>query len=460
MNLHRVVLATCAVLASALLAAPARSDEAADRELRRSAVVRAVDKARPAVVSIRTNEVVLVPRYYTWFEYDEVPQEREGSLGSGVIFHPAGFVVTNAHVISRASKIFATLAGRDGDVERQARLVAVDLENDLAILRLLPPEGSSAAPTYPWLPLARSDDLMIGETVIAIGNPFRLGLTVTTGVVSALRRNIKPRRGADQEFRDFVQIDAAINPGNSGGPIVDITGRWIGVNTAILNRSAGAEGIGFAIPANRVREMVGRTFKRRLVTGDGLGFELTTGPEEIPVVSDVLAQGPALAAGLRKGDRILSVNGEPTRTLYDYRLLEIALAARSTPRLRVERDGKAFDAELALTPMPTAAMSRRRLGFVARDAETQDARTLGVQPDGGIVVVEVTEGGPAGQIGLKEGDVVVSLAKQRVRNLDDLSALLEIVEPDDWVDVRIQRVVRDRSGDASLREASATLKAR
>jgi serine protease Do len=440
------------------LAPAARADETGDREARRSPVVKAVEKAWPAVVSIRTNETVMVPRYYSWFDYENVPTEREGSLGSGVIFHPAGYVVTNAHVISRASKTYAAVAdGKGGEVERQARLVAVDLDNDLAILRLLPPEGSTTPTTYPWLPLARSDDLMIGETAIAIGNPFRLGVTATTGVVSALRRSIKPRKGDETEFRDFVQIDAAINPGNSGGPIVDITGRWIGVNTAILNRSQGAEGIGFAIPAKRVREMVGRTFKRRLVTGDGLGFELSPGTAEEPLVRDVSPLGPAHAAGIKRGDRVLSVNGTETPTLFDYRLAEVTAPPRGSVRLRVLRESRTFDVDLAFAPMPTAALSQKRLGFVAREVAPEDVRTLGATPAGGVVVTEVAPGGPAERIGLAKGDVVTVLAKQRIRTLDDLSALVEMVEAGDALDVRIQRVVRDRSGDGVVREAVATL---
>lgn len=455
------LLAAAALAALPALAPAARADDGDPRELRRNAIVRAVEKARPGVVSIRTNEVVLVPRFYNWFDYERVPQEREGSLGSGIIFHPAGFVVTNAHVIARASKIFAQVSdGKGGEYDRQARLVAVDLDNDLAILRLLPPSGGGAVSEYPWLPLAREDDLMIGETVIALGNPFRLGVTVTTGVVSALRRTIRPRQGEETEFKDFVQIDAAINPGNSGGPIVDITGRWVGVNTAILNRATGAEGIGFAIPAARVREMVGRTFKRRLVTGDWLGFEPAVGEAEAPVIRSVSPEGPAQAAGLRRGDRILALNGQPTPTLFDYRSLEVALPPRSTAHLRLDRAGKTFEVDLAFTPMSTAAMARRRLGFVAREVEADDARALGVQAEGGVVVTEVEEGGPGAAAGLKPNHVVTALAKQRVRNLDDLGTVLEMVEAGDAVDIRIQRVVRDRFGEAAVQDARGTLIAR
>src|SRR5262245_49071861 len=210
------------LLLSGLFAPAARAED--ELALRRNAVVRAVEKASPGVVAIRTNEVVQVPRYYDWFWSDgrTVPQEREGALGSGAIFHPAGFVVTNAHVISRAARIFVRITGEDGkEVEREARLVSVDLDNDLAIVRIVTPEAEVAP--APSVPRAQTDALTSGQTVIAIGNPFRRGTTRTTGIVAALRRTARPPRGGDTEFRDFVQTDAAINPGNSGGPLLDVT---------------------------------------------------------------------------------------------------------------------------------------------------------------------------------------------------------------------------------------------
>ena len=261
-------IALLSVLSVALpLASPTRAgaEGVGDVEARRSAVVKAVEKARPGIVSIRTNQIVYTRR---WYDFEIEEREQEAALGSGIIFHPDGYVITNAHVIARASRIFVQiLQGTPEETEREAKVVAVDVDNDLALLRLLPTAAGAGGP-YRYLPLGRSNDLMIGETVIAVGNPFGVGTTVTTGVISALRRSIKPRGSKDErEFKDFIQIDAAINPGNSGGPVLDVTGRWIGVNTAILNRAMGAEGIGFAIPADRVRDMVARLFKRRLVTG-------------------------------------------------------------------------------------------------------------------------------------------------------------------------------------------------
>lgn len=450
------VALSLALASLAVASAPmARAD--GEIEIRRSPIVRAVEKARPGVVSIRTNEIVNVPRWYSWFEYETVPQEREGSLGTGVIFHPDGYVITNAHVIARASRILVRIGeGLSGEMEREARLVSVDLDADLAILRLLPLEGRGAE-VYPYLALGRSNDLLIGETVIAIGNPFRLGLTVTTGVVSAVRRSIKPQQSAETEFKDFIQIDAAINPGNSGGPILDVTGRWIGVNTAILNRSTGAEGIGFAIPADRVREMVGRTFKRRLVTGEWLGFEVEAAADGTPRVRDVFGEGPASEAGLRKGDRILAVAGHEAPTLFDYRLAEAGVERGATARLRVRRGDAETDVEVRSAPMPVAKLSRDRLGFEARDLTSEDARTVGAGPDAGVIVTSVVEGGPADRIKLRRLDVITALGDRRIRNLDDLVEVVELVGRGDAVSLRVQRVVQDGMGNLRLREAAATI---
>ena len=455
MNARPLVLA----LAVTSLVGVVRPVQADEREDRRSPIVRAVEKTRPGVVSIRTNEIVNVPRYYNWFDYDTVPTEREGSLGTGVIFDPQGFVITNAHVIARATRIFVTVGdGTAAKYEREGKLVAVDLDNDLAIVRLTPPEGASAPPVYPYLALGRSDDLMIGETVVAIGNPFRLGITVTTGIVSAIRRSIKPQKSQETEFKDFIQIDAAINPGNSGGPIVDVNGRWIGVNTAILNRSTGAEGIGFAIPADRVREMIGRSFKRRVWTGEWFGFDVEPGPTGRVLVRDVNTTGPAAEVGLRRGDAIVALNGRPTATIYDYRLAEAGLVKTETALLRIERaEGRTLEVAVPSRAFSVATFVRERLGFVARDATADDAPKLGVSPDGGIVVTEVVPRGPAERIKMRASDVIVALGRERVRNLDDLATFLEMVHAGDGVDLRIQRVVRDQFGGVGTRAGQATL---
>jgi serine protease Do len=419
-----LLLASCAALG---LAPSARADHEAERT---NAVVLAVRKTRPAIVSIRTNQIV-APQYFGLWAFEEDEREVEGSLGSGVLFHPDGYVITNAHVIARASRIFVTIHSSDErSYEREARALAVDVANDLAILRLLegPPPPLAA---YPFLPLGKSDDLMIGETVIAIGNPFRLGITVTTGIVSALRRTVRPRGAREREFRDFVQIDAAINPGNSGGPVLDVTGRWIGVNTAILNRAVGAEGIGFAIPSNRVRDMVAGQFRRRLATGEWLGFEVGPDADGKLVVTEVYPSGPARDADLRRGDRILAVDDTPTDTVFDYRFAEMGLASGRPTRLRLRRGAREHAAVVTLTEVPTSRLARDRLGVAVRDLDATLAR--------GVVVAEVTPGGAAEAVGLRRGDLLMSLGRQPIRNMDDLLLFLQQVQPGDSVDVAILR---------------------
>ena len=268
-----------------------------------------VKQTAPAVVNIFTSRTVRVRRSFfdEMFGMGRAPQERtESSLGSGVIVRDRGIIVTNAHVIRGADELRVVLNDRR---EFPAEVIAQDDETDIAVLRIDP--GSERLPT---LPLEMSGDLEIGDIVLAIGNPFGVGQTVTSGIVSALgRTNVS-------NVSSFIQTDAAVNPGNSGGALVNLNGELIGVNTAIFSRSGGSNGIGFAIPA----ELVGRAIDSAVTTGEivrpwigartdgvdaamaaALGLDRAKGA----VVNEILASGPAGRAGLRKGDVILSVDG-------------------------------------------------------------------------------------------------------------------------------------------------------
>ena len=341
-------------------------------EARRSQVVRAVEKVKPAVVSVRTTQVV-TQRLIDWdLVIREEPTEVEGSLGSGVIFHPAGFVITNAHVILRGSNFFVHPPGQEQAQGWRALPLAVDLTNDLAILRILPQEGRPAA--FPHLPLGRSNDLMLGETAIAVGNPFKLGLSVSTGVVAGVNRSLKVGRTT---FNDFIQVDAAINPGNSGGPLLDITGRWIGVTTSIYKRVYGAEGIAFAIPTDRVRRLVGAALKSRVAVGAWLGLDEVEGADGAPTVKAVFPRGPAAASPLREGDTILSVNGRSTPTPYDYALALLDVPLGSALKLGVRRGDK----ELPPVTLPFEAIPTQRPG--ARSARARGGRRRRLRGGGG-----------------------------------------------------------------------------
>ncbi len=420
------------------LARPAPASAEGEVEKRRNHITQVVAERRDAIVSIRTNRIVKRTWYDIWtHSRQEKLYERDGGLGSGAIFHPDGYVITNAHVISRASNIFVGIAkpgadgGTDESIERKALPMAIDIENDLAILRLLPDPGKPA-PTYPYLTLGRSNDMMVGETIIAMGHPFRLGFTVTTGIVSGLNRSLEL---GGRKFDDFMQVDAAINPGNSGGPLFDTTGRWIGVNTAIYNRAFGAEGIGFAIPADRVRALIAKAFKRRVVSGDWLGVEFIASKTGAAEVQHVYPKGPAATSGLKSGDLVIGIDDGPTPTLYDLRIALVARASGKPIRLLVRRDGRLLRGgpiRLELEPLPTSRLSSRHLGFTARDTGDSD----------GVRVESIRPGGPAERMKLRPDDLIYGLGEWKIRNTEDLLMFLQFVEPGDLVDVKIERRLR------------------
>lgn len=423
------------LLLLALVAGAARAEgEVAPR---RNLVVETVERVKPAVVSIRTTQRVTRSQFA--FEDDDLvlrPQtvEVEGSLGSGVIFHPAGFLITNAHVIAPASSLMVEISTPSGNESRKAAPFAVDLTNDLAILRILPREGAAVPETFPYLRLGTSSDLMLGETVIAVGNPFRLGVSVSTGVVAGQNRTLTLGR---RTFSDFVQVTAAVNPGNSGGALFDVTGRWIGVTTAIYERvRGGAEGIAFAIPADRVRRLVGQAFRRRVLADDWLGLDEVEGPAGEAQVKAVFPRGPAGASGIKAGDVITAVNGEPTPTLFDYAMATLNLPRRSVARLSVTRAGTPLPEPLLLplAPVPTDDLSLEHLGFRGGDAADYQ---------GGVLVKSVRPGGPAATAGLRPGDIVLGLGMWRLRHTDDLLVFVQMVAPGDLVDVLVQRTLPD-----------------
>ena len=469
MSSLRLVALFVLLAGGAALSVPvARAD--GEREARRSPIVRAVERSRAAIVSIHTTQVLR----RNWYGIELPPVQGKG-IGSGAIFHPEGYVITNAHVVARASEVLVDLATEDGKTRtHEARIFAVDVPNDLAILRLLPAEGSPSA--YPFLELGTADDLMVGETAIALGNPFGMGLTVTTGVIGGLNRTLRasprprtspdrstmtgPGEATEQVFDDFIQVDAAINPGNSGGPLLDVTGRWIGVNTAILNRQyTVAEGLGFAIPVERVRSLVGRALKRRLVRGDWLGVELVEGVDGVATVRHAFPKGPGYVGGLREIDEIVSLNGRSTPTLFDLRSQLAFLPRGATVRLGVRREGSLLEKPLSieLESVPTDQLSAKHLGFVAADVTDQENREQRLAFDAGVVVRSRLPDSPAARIGIEPGDLIVGLGTYRIRHSDDLLLFLQYVQPGDIVEVKVLRPIRLRSGRLIREEQAGQL---
>ena len=394
------------LLAAALLtAAPvaAQSSQAA----RRTPVVTVAEKVSPAVVNVSAESVVrdVDPFFGSFFGPSE---RRTQSLGSGLIVDANGIVVTNAHVIEGASRIVVTtLDGRELDAD----VLGSDRDADLAVLKL-------KVRGLPAVPLGRSTDLMIGETVIAIGNPFGLSHTVTSGVLSALGRTVPSDRG-ERVFTDFLQTDASINPGNSGGPLVNILGEVVGINTAIIQ---GANGIGFAIPADRARRVVDDLLRygelRALWTGARL---LTVDAElaqrsELPVrrgamVFKIYPDSPAVAAGLHEKDVIVAVNGHPVTAREDVTTAIYTAPAGTALELEVRRGDKTVKVSLkAVTPPQGLGreLLERNVGLRVEEA------------NGSLVIRRVAGGSLAERKGLRPGDLILGANGQEIKKLDEL----------------------------------------
>ena len=410
------------------------AERARKRALRRTPVVEAVEKAAPAVVSIGTTQLVRVRRFWEW---DFLVEERPGALGSGVIVHPRGYVVTNAHVINQAAQIAVKLTGLGEETEIPAELIAVDLEHDLALLRMEKPGP------YPAADFGDTSDLMVGETVVAMGSPFGLGRTVTTGVVSALRRDIRIR---DQMFEGMVQTDAPVNQGNSGGALLNILGEWIGVNSAIYSRSGGSDGISFAIPIETVREFLVEAMRPRRIAKRWLGLEFGERADGAVEIARVYPVGPAAEKGLRPGMQVFDRRGIPETDLVDLTFRVLDAAAGDDFELRILTPEGSRPVTLRYEAPPTDRLTWQRLGV--RVAEiTSDVRERTGLPEGsGLLVSAVREGGPAERVGIRQGDVLVEVGSTRVRSLDRVMVDLQGTPAARLVDIKLVRPHRSRRG--------------
>jgi serine protease Do len=383
---------------------------AGDPFLRRTATVSAVEKVGPSVVNITTQTVVQASpfapfrgtpgfdRFFRDFFEPRGPSHTSQSLGSGVVIDAQRHVLTNEHVVASADEIQVTLA--DGR-QLAARLVGADPNNDLAVLQIQTEEP------VPWTLPGASSDVMVGEPVIAIGNPFGLSNTVTTGVLSAVDRSL---RSEDRVFHGFLQTDASINPGNSGGPLLNAEGSLIGINTAIYN---GAEGIGFAIPIDTAMRVVRELITHGEIAPVWLGFDLqdldaalaeALGlPERAAgaLVARVREGTPAARADVRRGDLLAAVDGHAVRSAREvYEILE-----RCTPgqelRLSLQRGGERVERSARTVPFPPEALPElggRLLGLRLEPA-----------PGGGFRVAEVDPASGAARIGVAAGDQLLAI---------------------------------------------------
>jgi Do/DeqQ family serine protease len=353
------------------------------------------------------------------------------SLGSGVIVDATGLVVTNNHVIEGADEVKVSLADKR---EFEATLVLKDPRTDLAILRI-----KDSHERFPVLDFADSDAVQVGDVVLAIGNPFGVGQTVTHGIVSALART----QVGISDYQFFIQTDAAINPGNSGGALVDLTGKLVGINTAIFSRSGGSQGIGFAIPANMVRVVVGSAktggnavvrpwlgAKLQAVTADiadSMGLKRPTGA----LIANVAPNSPAAHAGLKAGDLIVSVDGQDVEdpNAFDYRFATKPLGGSA--RLGILRAGREQAVAVALqsapeTPRDEVVIRSRSPFSGVKIANLSPALADELQvrnAEEGVVIVDVDSGSYASNLGFQRGDVIQEVNGERITKTRDLERL-------------------------------------
>ena len=384
-----------------------------------------VERVRPAVVGITTQREVsggavsdLPPLFAHPFGGDGQGRSRvERGMGSGFLIDASGLIVTNHHVIDGADALTVRLA--DGS-ELSATLKGDDAPTDLALIELVEPP-----PNLPAVELGDSDALRVGDCAVAIGDPFGLELTVTRGLISAKAREI-----TDQPYDQFLQTDAAINPGNSGGPLFDLEGRVVGINTAIV---ASAQGIGFAVPVNLLKALLPELRSRGHVVRGYLGIvtqtltpelaaALETDAEEGALVAQVAPGSPAAKAGLRTGDLIVEVQGQPVAGASELSREIAALAPGARVEIGYRRGGKSRTAEATLGERPNeqgeaaggsgGGARAGRLGVEVRDAPAAAVEALGIE--GGAQVVRVASGSRAAQAGLRPGDVVAAVGQEEV----------------------------------------------
>jgi Do/DeqQ family serine protease len=424
-------------LAVAVREAPAqdRRVPAAPAEVRLS-YAPVVQRAAPAVVNVyaaRTvanqNPMLNDPFFRRFFELPGMPSERvERSLGSGVLVDAAGLVVTNNHVIEGADQVKVSLADKR---EFEAEIVLKDSRSDLAVLKI-----KDGRERFPAVEFSDSDALQVGDIVLAIGNPFAVGQTVTHGIVSAVART----QVGITDYQFFIQTDAAINPGNSGGALVDLSGKLVGINTAIFSRSGGSQGIGFAIPANMVKVVVasaktGGSAVRRPWLGarlqavtaeiaESLGLKRPSGA----LVVSVTPGGAAARAGLRVSDLIVSIDAQAVEdpNAFDYRFATKSLGGSA--KLGIVRAGREQTVSVALETAPEVprdelVLNTRSpfLGAKVWNLSPALADDLRLDPSAeGVVIADVTPGSPAQSYGFQRGDLVLSVNNQKIAKTRDL----------------------------------------
>lgn len=445
-----------AILHSAVLATTVRADDS--RAARMTPVTRVFQQASPAVVNISSTTIVTYRQTLGFggafddifqLPFDTAPQRyKTNSVGSGFVIHRDGYVVTNAHVVNRTVERKVSFA--DG-VELNAEIVALDAEHDLAVLKV------AASKPLPFLHLGHSNDLMPGETVIAIGNPLGYKHTVTTGIISAIDRELQFDR--NRSYKGLIQTDASINPGNSGGPLLNVVGDLIGINTAIRGD---AQNIGFAIPVDRLHELLPTMLDierlRRVSLGAKFGATIEGNRLVGARIESVAAQSPADKAGLRAGDVVTAVSGRPTHSFIEvFSALESAPVGKPLDMSVTRNGGSSRNVSLTMVDVPRpdgGELLWKQFGIRARPLNKVDLQNLGLRSAVALIVTDVRQNSQAAREGLERGDLITKIGGIPTGSLDQAASILEEVRAGQNVGIGVMRI-----GSEAMIQAELNLKA-
>ena len=419
------------------------------------------EKSSPAVVNIRTVKIVkrsgeksrpfgqdpfgrdnpMKDFFDRFFGPEQNPDFKQRSLGSGFIIDSDGYVATNNHVVEGADKIKVFLKN---EKEYDARIIGRDANTDIALIKIMSEDD------FPVIELGDSDALKVGQWVVAIGNPFGLGHTVTAGIVSAKGRVI-----GSGPYDDYIQTDASINPGNSGGPLLNMQGEVVGINTIII---AGGTGIGFAIPINLAREVVAQLKDSGEVTRGWLGVSIQDLPKDLAdyfgiedrqgvLIADVVPGDPADLAGVRAQDIVLEINGEKVKNSKALLKKVAKLEVGATARLKILRDGKTKVIQVKVAKRDDAKIVAQKqpekikadLGIQVSDLTPENTNRFNITDTEGVIVTGLEPGGKGAEAGMRPGDIVKGINRQEIRDVNDYDRAMEKLKDGDAVSFLVKR---------------------